>query len=175
MEPILHRPDYPPKTPPPPKRPISPERPDPDTKPAGAVATRRPAAVIRNRRAANWALENAPWSPPKAATRVVEQLADWGFVLGAGQRETVAAVTRALAVASLKDGGKRVTVHVAEEHRQALVLVLSHQDGPAPDADQGFLDTIVALGDVVVECGADTDRDEAGNRRWALLDLAAKG
>ncbi|WP_375256753.1 hypothetical protein [Streptomyces sp. MNP-20] len=34
---------------------------------------RRPTALVTNRRAANWALESAPWSQAKAAAKVVEQ------------------------------------------------------------------------------------------------------
>jgi hypothetical protein len=171
MEPTAHRPDYPPKTPPPQPKPISPERPNPPTKPVkDQLSMRRPAMVIRNRRVANWGFENAPWSPPKAAARVVEQLVDWGYPVAGGQRDTVTAVTRELALAALADGGRRVTVHVADQDRQALVMVLSHQEGPAPGADPELLGRLSALG--VVSCGTETERDEPGNRRWALLDLA---
>lgn len=163
------RPDFPPKTPPPPKRPPSPPPPDPPTKRAAAPpARRRPSALIANRRAANFALENAPWSEKKAAVRVVEQLRAWGYLSAAAQRERYAAVTRRLTQAALGDGGQRITVHVADQDGAALIMVLSHQDGPGR-ADESFLSAVAALG--VLSCGADVDRDEPGSRRWALLEL----
>ncbi|WP_244177543.1 DUF6083 domain-containing protein [Streptomyces atriruber] len=157
------RPDYPPKKPP------SPPPPDPPTKQAAAPAVhRRPTVLIANRRAANWALENAPWSEKKAAVRVVEQLRAWGYLGAAAQQERYTAVTRGLARAALGDGGRRITVHVADQEGAALIMVLSHRDGPGR-LDESFLPSVAALG--VLSCGADTDGDEPGNRRWALLEL----
>ncbi|MFI6645339.1 hypothetical protein [Streptomyces sp. NPDC050504] len=176
VEPVdagLHHPDYPPRTPPPPKRPVAPQRPEPDTTPTPkktALALRRPAAVISNRRAASWVLENAPWSPKKAARHVVDQLATWGHTGTTSQQDTCTAVTRELALAALSDGGKKITVHVADQDDTALVLVLSHQDGPAPAPAPDLLTRLHALG--ALSCGTETERDEPGNRRWALLDLA---
>ncbi|MFD9904030.1 hypothetical protein [Streptomyces sp. NPDC059063] len=170
--PVKPRPDYPPKTPPPPKKPPSPPPPDPPTPPqkrAGAPpARRRPAALIANRRAANWVLESAPWSQAKAATKVVEQLRSWGHLTGTAQRKQYSAVTRLLAKAALGDGGQRITVHVADQDGAALIMALSHQDGPG-QGGEAFLEEVAALG--VLSCGADTERDEPGNRRWALLEL----
>ncbi|MET9294397.1 hypothetical protein [Streptomyces sp. NPDC003077] len=174
MEADPHRPDYPPKTPPPPKRPVEPPRPEPDTKPAPhktALATRRPAVVIRNRRVTNRVFENAPWSPGKAARHVGEQLTAWGYGDRVAVREDrCAKVTKELVRAALGDGGKRVTVHVADQDDTALILVLSHQDGPVTDPDPAFLAKISTLG--VLSCGTETERNEPGNRRWALLHLA---
>ncbi|MFI6054550.1 hypothetical protein ACIBCO_31220 [Streptomyces violascens] len=41
----------------------------------------RLAARIANRRAANWTLENAPWTPAKAARHVMGKPAGWGYRL----------------------------------------------------------------------------------------------
>ncbi|QCX73712.1 hypothetical protein C9F11_47135 (plasmid) [Streptomyces sp. YIM 121038] len=71
-------------------------------------------------------------------------------------------------LAALGDGGQRITVHVADQDGAALVMALSHQDGPGPSGE-AFLEEIAALG--VLSCGADTGRDEPGNRLWALLEL----
>ncbi|MFI8932553.1 hypothetical protein ACIG3E_33435 [Streptomyces sp. NPDC053474] len=169
--PVKPRPDYPPKTPPPPKKPPSPPPPTPPTPPqkkAAPPVRRRPAALIANRRAANWALECAPWSEAKAATKVVEQLRSWGYLTSAAQQETYTAVTRHLARAALADGGQRITVHVADQNGAALIMVMSHQDGPGEPVE-ALLPMIAALG--VRSCGADIEGDEAGSRRWALLDL----
>ncbi|MEU6990340.1 hypothetical protein ABZ953_06715 [Streptomyces sp. NPDC046465] len=124
--------------------------------------------LIANRRAANWPLENAPWSEKKAGMRVVEQLRAWGYLGAAAQQERYAAVARRLTRAALGDGGRRITVHVADQDGAALIMVLSHLDGPGA-ADESFLPSVATLG--VLSCGADTDGDEPGNRRWALLEL----
>src|SRR4051812_49907029 len=75
-----HRPDYPPKTPPPPKKPVEPPRPE-GGNPGPLMVRPRLAARIANRRAANWTLENAPWTPAKAARHVIGKLAGWGYRL----------------------------------------------------------------------------------------------
>ncbi|GGV53213.1 hypothetical protein [Streptomyces spectabilis] len=170
--PVEPRPEYPPRTPTPPKNPPSPPPPGPPAPPQKRAGTpparRRAAALIANRRAANWALESAPWSQAKTAAKVVEQLRSWGYLTSAAQREKYTAVTRLLAGAALGDGGQRITVHVADQDGAALIMALSHQDGPGQN-DETLLEAIAALG--VLSCGADTERDEAGNRRWALLEL----
>lgn len=166
-----HRPDYPPKTPPPPKRPVEPARPDPPSAPApkksDAPELRRPAAFIRNRRVINWRLENAPWSPGKAAGNVVEQLTAWGYCGTEAQRDRFTAVTRTLATAALSDGGKRISVHLADQDGHALVVAMSHQSATVPD--EAFLTEVTALG--VASCGTDVNQDDAGNQRWALVEL----
>ncbi|MFJ4963402.1 hypothetical protein ACIP6P_13295 [Streptomyces sp. NPDC088729] len=158
MASVEHTPDHPPKTPPPPKRPISPPR--PDTRPAGAA---RPRMHVRNRRSANWALEAAPWSAGRAARRVLGRLHEWGY----GEIDQVAAgVTELLVRTAVADGGRRVSVHLADQSRQALIVALSHCPGPAA-AHDAVLRELTRLG--AVSCGTDTADD--GRRVWALLDL----
>ncbi|MFI6690035.1 hypothetical protein [Streptomyces sp. NPDC050485] len=162
-----HRPDYPPKTPPPPKKPVEPPRPESAT-PASVLVRPRPAARIANRRAANWTLENAPWTPAKAGRHVTAKLAEWGYRLDHDREADIAEVTVLLAHAALTDGGRRISLHLADQDHQALILLLSHQVGDAPEGED-LLREVTALG--VVSCGTDTDLEDGGRRRWALTDL----
>ncbi|MFE9558153.1 hypothetical protein ACFYOD_32265 [Streptomyces sp. NPDC006703] len=73
-----------------------------------------------------------------------------------------------LARAALTDGGRRISLHLADQDRHALALVLSHQSGHAPEGED-LLREASALG--VVSCGTDTDQEDSGRRRWALTDL----
>lgn len=157
-----HIPDYPPKTPPPPKKPVQPPR--PPIPPAGTIVrTQRRGVTMTNRQGVNWPLESQPWSAPVARRRVVDQLQAWGY---RSDHTTAGAVTALLVEAAVGDGGTRVSVHLADQNRQALVLVLSHQPGQAP-ADEAVLPRIAQLG--VASCGTDTAAD--GRRRWAVIDL----
>lgn len=178
-----HRPDYPPKTPPPPKKPVEAPRPETGVTPPGAllgglpgpgtaVAARpRLRARIANRRAANWTLDAQPWASksagPKAARQVLGKLGDWGYRLPADT--PVGTLTTTLVQAALADGGTRISVHLADQDHQALILVLSHQPGQACP-DDGLLHQLAAHA-VVSSCGTDTDREDGGRRRWALIDL----
>jgi hypothetical protein len=156
-----HRPDYPPKTPPPPKRPVEPPRPE------GAVATRpRLRAVISNRRAANWTLENAPWSPAKASRHVLGQLDTWHYRPAMALADRLTQVTELLTRTALADGGRRVSLHLADQDQQALVMVLSHNPG-RDSTSETLLRDIADLG--ASSCGADTATD--GRRLWAVVDL----
>lgn len=162
-----HRPHYPPRTPPPPKRPVEP--PHPDSTMSSAVRVRpRLSARIANRRAANWTLENAPWTPAKAARHVTVKLGEWGYLLTTARNDDITAMTELLARAALKDGGRRISLHLADQDHQALILLLSHQHGQAPDGED-LLRQVTALG--VVSCGTDTDQSDGGCRRWAVTDL----
>ncbi|MFJ8311088.1 MULTISPECIES: hypothetical protein [unclassified Streptomyces] len=162
-----HRPDFPPKTPPPPKKPVEPPRPAGST-PGPVLARPRLSARIANRRAANWTLENGPWSPAKAARYVTAKLEEWGYQLGEARTTGIVAVTELLAGAALTDGGRRISLHLADQDHQALILVLSHQPGHAPDGED-LLRQVTGLG--VVSCGTDTDQADGGRRRWALISL----
>ncbi|GGU46750.1 hypothetical protein [Streptomyces violascens] len=163
-----HRPDYPPKTPPPPKRPVEPPRPEGATAASAVVVRPRLVARIANRRAANWTLENAPWTPAKAARHVVGKLAEWGYRLDAGKEAGITEVTVLLTRAALTDGGRRISLHLADQDHQALILLLSHQSGHTPE-DGDLLREVTGRG--VVSCGTDTDQEGSGRRRWALIDL----
>ncbi|POX37730.1 hypothetical protein C3486_26960 [Streptomyces sp. Ru73] len=151
-----HRPDCPPKTPPPTKRPPSPWPPEPQPK----DTLPRPAARIANRRAASWALENAPWSPTTARKHVTQQLTTWGYRPDAALGEIVTLLARE----ALTGGGRRISVHLADQNQQVLVLVLNHTAGPGSDE---ILAQVAALG--AVSCGPDTPPD--GRRLWAVIDL----
>ncbi|MFB6952248.1 hypothetical protein ACFCXP_21690 [Streptomyces niveus] len=57
---------------------------------------------------------------------------------------------------ALNGGGRRVSLHLADQDRQALILVLSHRAGLAV-TDQRVLPAVAALG--ATSCGADTAQD----------------
>ncbi|MFC9429729.1 hypothetical protein [Streptomyces sp. NPDC056987] len=156
-------PDYPPRTPPPPKRPVQPPRPEPDTKPKSPLVTARRRVTMANRRGANWTLESAPWSVATARRRVLAQLRVWGHTTADRTAGDLVTVLMRTAVA---DGGRRVSVHLAEQNRQVLILVLSHQAAPAM-TDAEVLPRLAELG--ASTCGTDVAED--GRRLWAVLDL----
>ncbi|MFI6475442.1 hypothetical protein ACIBL5_35005 [Streptomyces sp. NPDC050516] len=70
-------------------------------------------------------------------------------------------MTVLLSWAALGGGGRRIRLHLADQDHQALILLLSHQAGHAPE-DEDLLRKVTALG--VISCGADTDQ-EGGDRR----------
>ncbi|WP_329127220.1 hypothetical protein [Streptomyces sp. NBC_01465] len=171
------RPDYPPKTPPPPKKPPSPPPPEREMVrsygPLGAGtlagARGRMTVTMASRQGANWMLDASPWGAPyasgKAVRLVVDQLTSWGY---RPDTTTVTAVVNLLVPAALADGGRRISVHLADQDHRALILVLSHHDLHQGD-DDALLHELAAAG--VVSCGIDTDRDGGGHRRWALIEL----
>lgn len=175
-----HQPDYPPKTPPPPKSPAQPPRPSPDTKPrssTGTVArTSRRAVTMANRRGANWTLEAQPWSVGRARTQVLDRLRDWGCTGPGpgpgctGPERLVGEAVTLLVETALSDGGRRLSVHLADQDGQALVVVLSHRADLALSGTD-VLPRLAALG--ATSCG--TDMAEDGRRLWAVLDLRAAG
>ncbi|WEH35179.1 hypothetical protein PZB75_18525 [Streptomyces sp. AM 4-1-1] len=165
------RPDYPPRTPPPPKKPVEPPRPSPGKR---LVPGPRQPVSIRNRRCRNWQLESQPWTAGAAGTRIVGALRQWGY--GFAEDTVIAAVTL-LVNSAVRDGGTRISVHLADERNHAAVLVLSHGPTPAPvpaplsaSADESLLRDIAALG--FRECGIDTGAD--GRRLWALVELSGR-
>ncbi|KQX26958.1 hypothetical protein ASD97_38065 [Streptomyces sp. Root63] len=68
--------------------------------------------------------------------------------------------------AAVADGGRRVSLHLADQNRQALIVALSHRPGLAV-AGTAVLAELTSLG--AVSCGTDTAED--GRRMWAVLDL----
>ncbi|MEW1792838.1 MULTISPECIES: hypothetical protein [Streptomyces] len=66
----------------------------------------------------------------------------------------------------MNDWGRRVSLHLANQDRQVLIVVLSRWAGLAV-TDQRVLPAVAALG--ATSCGADTAQD--GRRLWAVLDL----
>nr|WSZ97719.1 hypothetical protein OH820_20480 [Streptomyces sp. NBC_00857] len=153
-----HQPDYPPRTPPPPKRPVQPPRPT-----AGVATTQRRRVTMANRRGSNWPLESRPWAPARARDHVVGKLHEWGHT---DADATVGDVVALLVETVVADGGRRISLHLSDQNRQALVVVLSHQPGLAV-TEEAVLPRIAALG--ATSCGADTAED--GRRLWAVLDL----
>lgn len=165
------RPDYPPKTPPPPKRPVVPERPQPDSTPvpkaSRAAGARLPTMTLRNRQTVALPYRSDPWAAAKAAARAVEVVRQWKYDrLDAADLEAAVRLLVGLAVA---DGGKRVSVHLADQDRKIVVAVLSHVTDPAPNGR--VLVELAALRSVDA-CG--TDAGAEGRRTWALLDTVPK-
>lgn len=168
--PLKPRPDYPPKTPPPPKKPLSPPMPD---RPRSELIKNLPVPqrgrrtghpVMRNRRGASWTLEAAPWAPRKAHEMVEARLTGWGLAVPDRLEEVV----RLLAGTVVADGGRRISVHVAEQNGLALVLCLSHQHVVAAEATD-VLNALRKLG--TDSCG--TEMTSEGRQLWALLPVRA--
>ncbi|MFI1067920.1 hypothetical protein ACH4TC_39390 [Streptomyces spororaveus] len=63
-------------------------------------------------------------------------------------------------------GGKRVSVHLADQDAKILIMVLNHQTGEQDDA--GPVPAEVAVLRTVDACGTHTDHD--GHAWWAPLD-----
>ncbi|MFH9295167.1 hypothetical protein [Streptomyces sp. NPDC017520] len=93
----------------------------------------------------------------------MRQLHDWGY---READQAAADLTEALVRAAVADGGRRVSLHLADQNRQALIVALSHRPGVAV-ADTAVLAELTGLG--AVSCGTDTSED--GRRMWAVLDL----
>lgn len=169
-------PDYPPKTPPPPKRPAEAPRPkarsgaEPDADLLPAPHGARPATrdrvrmTVRNRRAASWTLPGDRWTSAKAAARVVAAVRGWGYAHPGD--DVLDRSTTLLVGAALADGGRRISVHVADQDDLLLIVALSHRAGPAPD-DEALLTRIAAVTGTA-GCGSDAAAD--GRRVWVLLD-----
>ncbi|WP_073907752.1 hypothetical protein [Streptomyces sp. CB00455] len=125
---------------------------------------------IRNRRTAGLVFRADAWAARKAAAQTAVQVRAWGYA-AVGERDLEAAVGL-LVETAVADGGKRVSLHLADQDDRILVVALSHRPAPAAapgtvDRVDGLLAALAALG-TVVGCG--TDRAEDGRRLWALLD-----
>ncbi|MEE1809068.1 hypothetical protein [Streptomyces sp. BE133] len=123
---------------------------------------------MRNRRGTNWKLESAPWAVGIARRKIAAQLGEWGY---RPDQVALDAVTGLLVAAAVTDSGRRISVHLSDQDRQACILVLSHQaaltPGQAPDGDD-VLHQITAVAGVT-GCGTDTGPD--GRRTWAVISL----
>lgn len=168
-EAIRPRPDYPPKTPPPLKKPPSPPPPDPPRSellaglPVPQRAGRAGVPVMRNRQGAAWSLEAQPWVAGKAVREVSGRLSEWGLRPPAA----LDGLVRQLVAAVVADGGRHVSLHLAEQDRQALLLAFSHRPQPA-ELGAEVLPRLSELG--AVSCGTEVTGE--GRRVWAVLDLA---
>ncbi|MFD9560189.1 hypothetical protein [Streptomyces sp. NPDC059990] len=159
-------PSFPPRTPPPQKRPTEAPRPRPTTNAHGVVGVRqRPRMEIRNRQTAGLTFRADRWAAQKAAAQVVARVRAWGY--GSFDEPDLAAAVSLLVGAAVTDGGKRVSLHLADQDQRILVVALSHRPGLAPEDD--VLAELAAVR-TVESCGTDTAPD--GRRVWALLDAA---
>ncbi|MFD6879699.1 MULTISPECIES: hypothetical protein [unclassified Streptomyces] len=156
-------PTYPPKSPPPPKRPVEAPRPQPTTKPTAVVERPRPRMTIRNRPTRALTFRSDQWAPAKAAAAAVKAAHEWGYsLINTGDLTTSVLI---LAEAAVVAGGRRLSLHLADQDQRLLALVLAHT--PA-HTDETTLHSIGALRSVAA-CGTDTD-DADGLRLWALLE-----
>ncbi|MET8039036.1 hypothetical protein [Streptomyces sp. NPDC005345] len=165
---IRPHPTYPPKTPPPPKKPPSP--PPPQTLAAVASVLPLPQRsgragrpVMKNRQGAAWSLEAQPWAPGKAFAEVAGRLGKWGLK----RPEGLEALVRHLVGTVVSDGGRHVSLHLAEQNDQALLLAFSHYARPAQPQDDDVLDRLRELG--AASCG--TELTDDGRQVWAVVDL----
>lgn len=156
-------PSYPPKTPPPQKKPVEVPRPQPATKSTTQLSLPRPRMQIRNRQTAALTYRADQWAAKKAADQAVTTVRGWGYP-GLDEPDLRAAV-RFLVDASVRDGGRRVSVHVADQADKILVVALSHQAGSLPEGN--VFAELHALA-TVESCGDDLADD--GRRIWAVLD-----
>ncbi|MFD9355671.1 hypothetical protein [Streptomyces sp. NPDC060031] len=162
-------PSYPPNTPKPQKKPVEAPRPQPAAKPTSALLGPRPRMRIRNRRTTALTFRADAWAAGKAAARTLAQVGEWGYA--AAQEDLLSAV-RLLVEGAVTGGGKRVSVHLADQDGLILIVALSHQLTSAQTVvgqRDGLLAQLVALR-TVDSCGTDTAED--GHRLWALLDAA---
>ncbi|MCZ1011924.1 hypothetical protein [Streptomyces lydicus] len=106
------------------------------------------------------------WAADKVASRVVEALQDWGYRT---DEDAVKEVSRLLVEAAVADEGKRISVHVADQDAMALVVVLSHRPGIAPDDD-----VLARIAGITVTSSCGTDAAPEGRRVWALMDTRTK-
>ncbi|MET9887767.1 hypothetical protein ABZZ20_32450 [Streptomyces sp. NPDC006430] len=118
---------------------------------------------IRNRQTAGLTFRADQWAAKKAAAQATATVRLWGYA-HLDEPDLDAAVRR-LVEAAVADGGRRISVHLADQDHRVLVVVLSHVTGPAPD--DAVLTELAALR-TVVSCGSDAATD--GRRVWALLD-----
>ncbi|MFJ3714193.1 hypothetical protein OG709_00090 [Streptomyces sp. NBC_01267] len=120
---------------------------------------------MKNRPGANWSLESQPWAPGKAFTKVTGRLTKWGL----DSPTALEGLVRHLIATVVADGGRHISLHLAEQDQQALILALSHQPQPPPELDTEVLSRLHELG--AVSCG--TEMTEEGRQVWALLDLVS--
>ncbi|MGW9369611.1 hypothetical protein ACWGVR_06275 [Streptomyces xanthophaeus] len=156
-------PTYPPKSPPPPKRPVEAPRPQPTTKSAAAVERPRPRMTIRNRPARALTFRCDQWAPAKAVAAAVKAAQEWGYT--SISTDDLTTSVRILAEAAVAAGGRRFSLHLADQDQRVLALALAHT--PA-HTNETTLHTLGALRSVAA-CGTDTD-DADGLRLWALLE-----
>ncbi|MFK0016324.1 hypothetical protein [Streptomyces sp. NPDC091027] len=156
-------PSYPPKSPPPQKKPVEAPRPQPATKPKSLTGV-PPRLVVTSRRARVLAFRADQWAARKAAAQAALAVAEWDYPL-LDEHDFLKTV-HGLVDAAVTAGGKRVSVHLADQDDKILVMALNHQTGEQDAA--GPVPGEVAVLRTVEACGSHTDHD--GHAWWALLD-----
>ncbi|GGV67994.1 hypothetical protein GCM10010277_76950 [Streptomyces longisporoflavus] len=162
------RPDYPPKTPPPPKKPPSPPPPqtrvEPSSFPLSQHGSGSGRPVMKNRPGAAWQLESRPWAGARAYKEVSARLAKWGM----RAPDHLESLLRHMVAVVVADGGRHISVHLAEQNRQILLLALGHRRSDIAVGDD-VLPRMLELG--AVSCSAEMTAE--GRQVWAVLDLTA--
>lgn len=156
-------PSFPPKSPPPQKKPVEPPRPQPATKPKSLTGV-PPRLVVTSRRTRVLAFRADRWAAKKAAAQAALAVAEWDYPL-LDEHDFLKAV-HGLVDTAVAAGGKRVSVHLADQDNKILVMVLNHQAGEQEVV--GAVPAEVAVLRTIDACGGHTDHD--GHAWWALLD-----
>ncbi|MFC8124462.1 hypothetical protein [Streptomyces sp. NPDC057302] len=124
--------------------------------------TRTGRTVMKNRPGVAWTLEAQPWAGAKAYKEISTKLIKWNLRAPAG----LEALVRHMVATVVADGGRHVSVHLAEQSRQLLILAMSHQaKAGAISEDVGA--RMLELG--AVSCS--TEMTAEGRQVWAILDL----
>jgi alkyl hydroperoxide reductase subunit AhpF len=89
-------------------------------------------------------------------------------VVGGGDT-AMEALVRHLVTTVVADGGRHISLRLAEQNNQALVLAFSHQPRPSQQWDDDVLTRLRELG--AASCG--TEMTGEGRQVWAVLDLAS--
>ncbi|MFF4582019.1 hypothetical protein [Streptomyces sp. NPDC001389] len=153
---------------PPLRTPVEAPWPQPATRPPSATGL-APRLVVTGRRARVLAFRSDRWAPRKAAGQAALAVAPWGYPR-LDEHDFLKAV-HGLVGAAVAAGGKRVSVHLADQDARILVMALSHRtDGDG--GDRGRVPTEVALLRTVEACGTHTGHD--GHAWWAILDAGPR-
>ncbi|MET7390843.1 hypothetical protein ACFYPT_35550 [Streptomyces sp. NPDC005529] len=120
---------------------------------------------MKNRQGAAWLLEAQPWASGKASAEVTERLGKWGL----RRPDGLEALVRHLVSTVVADGGRHVSLHLAEQNDQALLLAFSHHAYPSRPRDDDVLARLRELG--AASCG--TEMTVEGRQVWAVVGLEA--
>jgi alkyl hydroperoxide reductase subunit AhpF len=94
---------------------------------------------------------------------------DRDIVVVGGGDTAMEALVRHLVTTVVADGGRHISLRLAEQNNQALVLAFSHQPRPSQQWDDDVLTRLRELG--AASCG--TEMTGEGRQVWAVLDLAS--
>ncbi|MFD9400285.1 hypothetical protein ACFWA4_15915 [Streptomyces sp. NPDC060011] len=120
---------------------------------------------MRNRQGTAWSLEAQPWAPGRAFAEVMGRLDKWSLQAP----DCLEPLVRQLVTTVVADGGRHISLHLAEQSDQILLLALSHQTASASrPLNEDVLTTLRELG--AASCG--TEMTAEGRQVWAVLDLA---